>query len=126
VFVGNLDFHTTPDGLANLLSEAGQITDVHMPSDRLTGRPRGFAFVEFSSEQEADAAIERFHGHELDGRELRLDKAEARPQSPGGPRNFRSGGPGGGGPGGGRGGYQDKKKKKGGSRRGLRARKRSL
>lgn len=129
VFVGNLDFHTTPDDLAGLLSQAGQITDVHMPSDRLTGRPRGFAFVEFSSSEEAAAAIERFHGHELDGRELRLDRAEERPQNSGGPRSFRSGGPGGGGGGanrGGRGGYQDRKKKKGGSRRGLRGRKRSL
>ena len=125
VFVGNLNFRTTSDQLATLFSEVGQVVEVFLPSDRNTGRPRGFAFVEYSNEAGAAAAIEKFDGHELDGRPLRVNEAQERPRRPppmGGPRPFSDrGGQGGGGHGGGRPPGRPK-----GSRRNLRGKKRSL
>ena len=53
VFVGNLSYETTQDQLTELLADVGEIKDVYLPSDRVSGRPRGFAFVEFSTEEEA-------------------------------------------------------------------------
>ena len=73
VFVGNLDFNTTREDLEALMSQAGQVKDVYLPTDRETRRPRGFAFVEYSSDEEAAAAIEKFNGHELGGRQLRVN-----------------------------------------------------
>ncbi len=131
VFVGNLDFRTSRDTLENLFAQAGQVLDVFLPMDRATGRPRGFAFVEFETEEESAAAIERFHEYELDGRALRVNAAEDRPQRSGfgggggggfGRPSFGGGG-GGGGRGGG-GGFGGGKPK--GSRRNIRAKKRSL
>lgn len=109
------------------LSDAGEVVDCYLPTDRATGRPRGFAFVEFSSDQEAEEAIRLFDGKELDGRELRINPAEERRKRE--PRGFRPPPSGdgddrpffGGGRGGGGGGNKNK-----GSRRGLRGRKRSL
>lgn len=99
-----------------------------LPSDRETGRPRGFAFVSFADEAGARAAIQKFDGYELGGRNLRVNEAEAqRPRSP------RGGGPGGGGGGGGGGFFSGGPPspppwagKSKGSRRNLRAKKRSL
>jgi len=115
---------------------------VHIGTDRETGRSRGFAFVEFATEAEAAEAIKRFDGQEVDGRKLRVNTAEDRPRRPDGARfspstgdrqEFRSpfaaaapdswSGFGGNAFGGGAGGRPFKNK---GSRRGLRARKRSL
>lgn len=148
VFVGNLSYNTTKAELTAFLSEAGTVVDCHLPTDRETQRPRGFAFVEFSSEAEAARAIQLFDSRELGGRRLKVNAAEARP--PAGPREPRaprpfgappSGGrPGGGYGGGGGGGYGGaggggggfdpfpggKPIKAKGSRRNLRARKRSL
>ena len=120
-----------------MLAPAGNIVDLHLPADRETGRPRGFAFVEFSSETEAGEAIRRFNQLEVRGRKLSLNAADDRPRRTGGP-----GGPGGGyggprmpslGPppdpnpfGGGGGRPSNKQFKSKGSRRGLRRRKRSL
>lgn len=118
IFVGNLDFKTTSEEIESLFSEAGEIQEVFLPSDRQTGRPRGFAFVEFADSAAAEAAIERFDGHELAGRALRVNMAEARP-------GFSRGFGGGRAPeGGGRGGRGAGKPK--GSRRNLRGKKRSL
>lgn len=94
VFVGNLNFNTTRDELQSLMSQVGQVRDVFLPNDRETGRPRGFAFVEFASDEDAAKAIEKFNGYEMGGRALRVNAAEDRPRR----------GPGGG-PGGGGGGY---------------------
>lgn len=130
VFVGNLDFSTTRDQVEALFSEIGQIQDVFLPMDRETGRPRGFAFVEFTSDEHAEQAIERFNGHELGGRPLRVNAAEDRPRRTGsfggggGDRSFGGGGGGGGWGGGGGGGFGGNKPK--GSRRNIRAKKRSL
>jgi RNA recognition motif-containing protein len=128
LFVGNLEFSTTREQLDTLFSEVGTIVDLFLPSDRATGKPRGFAFVEFASETEANAAIQKFDGYELNGRSLRVNQAEARAPRP--PR-FDGGGGGGGYSGfspdrqpfGGGGGGGGKSK---GSRRNLRAKKRSL
>lgn len=130
VFVGNLDFKATRDQLEGLFGEAGAIQDVFIPVDRETGRPRGFAFVEFDSEESAEKAIKQFDGHELGGRALRVNMAEERqrrPRPPGGPPPSFSGfdfdeDRGGGGGHGGR-SFGGKPK---GSRRNLRGKKRSL
>jgi RNA recognition motif-containing protein len=89
VFVGNLEFSTTKDQLETLFAEAGSVLDVFLPSDRATGRPRGFAFVEFATDEEAQAAIKKFDGYELGGRNLRVNPAEARAGGP--PRWFPAG-----------------------------------
>jgi cold-inducible RNA-binding protein len=97
------------------------VVDVHLPSDRTTGQPRGFAFAEFSTAEEAASAIAKLDGQELDGRQLRINAAEDRPAGGGRPSG---GGPSGGGqrpPFDGRKSFKSK-----GSRRGLRGRKRSL
>lgn len=101
VFVGNLDFNTTKDEVQSLFSEIGAIRDVFLPMDRESGRPRGFAFVEYSSEEDAAKAIEKFNGYQLSGRALRVNAAEERPRGGG----SRPGGGGYAGRGGGGGGY---------------------
>lgn len=133
VFVGNLNFDTTKKELEEALGEAGKITDVHIPVDRNTGRPRGFAFVEFSDSSEAAEAIARFNGFELSGRALRINEAEERrPRTPRPPRPSYDGGGGDsfGGMRNDRGGggdhYGGKPSRPKGSRRGMRGKKRSL
>ena len=128
VFVGNLSFDTTREQLQELFTQAGEVTEVAMPTDRMSGRPRGFAFVSFATDEAAAAAIQKLDGHELGGRNLRVNEASAeRPQrSFGGgggafSRPFGGGGGGGGGRPGGPGGGRPK-----GSRRNVRARKRSI
>src|SRR5256885_2437035 len=108
VFVRNLDFNTTKDEVQSLFSQVGEIRDVFLPTDRESGRPRGFAFVEFTSDEDAAKAIEKFNGYELSGRALRVNAAEDRPRGSGGGRPGGGGGYGGGGGGGyggGGGGY---------------------
>jgi cold-inducible RNA-binding protein len=132
VFVGNLDFKTSKDEVQALFTQAGPINDVFLPMDRESGRPRGFAFVEYESESDAAKAIEQFNGKELNGRPLRVNAAEDRPRGAhragGPPPQYDNGGFGGGG-GGGRGGRGAGKFPGGnpkGSRRNIRAKKRSL
>lgn len=120
VFVGNLDFATTSSEIESLFGQVGAVASVSVPTDRLTGRPRGFAFVEFTNEADVASAIQRFDGHELGGRKLRVNEATDRPA----PR-FEGGGGGGGGfarPAGG-GGRPSRPK---GSRRNIRGRKRGF
>ena len=108
LFVGNLSFNTTEDSLRAALSAGGRtVKDVHMPADRETGRPRGFAFAEMASDAEAKAAIAELNGKDLDGRALKVNEAEPRPARTGGGGSGGGGGGGGyggGGGGGGRGG----------------------
>ena len=90
VFVGNLAFRLEPDRLRELFEEVGKVDDVFFPTDRNTGRPRGFAFVTFESQEAANEAIERFDGFEFEGRPLKVN--EARPRTEGSERPaFRSG-----------------------------------
>jgi RNA recognition motif-containing protein len=115
LFVGNLAFDTTPERLRELFGEVGEVVSVTVPADRLSGRPRGFAFVEFSTAEQASAATEKLNGYELDGRALRVNEAT---DSPIGRPSLRPGGFGAGGP-----GFRPRPK---GSRRNVRARKRGF
>ena len=101
IFVGNLNFKTTRDEVQQLFAQVGEPRDVFLPTERETGRPRGFAFVEFETEEQAKSAIERFNGFELGGRALRVNLAEDRPRGGGGGGGRGYGGGGGGGYGGG-------------------------
>jgi hypothetical protein len=104
IFVGNLDYQTRKEEVQDLFSQVGEIRDVFLPTDRETGRPRGFAFVEFANEEDAAKAIEKFNGYQLGGRALRVNAAEDRPRGAGGGGGGRGFGGGGGGRGFGGGG----------------------
>jgi len=105
LYVGNLSFHATTDSVRAAFAEVGEVTDVHVVMDRETGRSRGFAFVTMANDQQAQSAIATMNGALVDGRPLRVNEAEARPQrGGGGGGGFGGGGGGGGFGGGGRGG----------------------
>jgi len=105
LYVGNLSFETTQETLHATFSTVGEVREVGMPTDRETGRPRGFAFVTMGSDQAAQAAIAEFNGKSLDGRQIKVNEAEERPGGGGGGgRGFGGGGGGGRGFGGGGGG----------------------
>ena len=115
LYVGNLSFHTTADVVRTLFAEAGEVTDVHVVTDRETGRSRGFAFVTMGTPEAASKAIAQFHGMALEGRSLRVNEAEERPARGGG--GGGGGGFGGGGPrGGGGGGFDGPRRGGGGGR----------
>jgi RNA recognition motif-containing protein len=78
VYVGNLSYQVTQDDLIETFSEYGKVVNVQIPKDRETGRMRGFAFVEMSSEDEETAAIEALDGAEWMGRDLKVNKAKPR------------------------------------------------
>lgn len=85
LYVGNLSYDTTNDSLRAAFEEGGRtVTDVHVMTDRETGRPRGFGFVEMSTDEEANAAIEAMDGTDLDGRPLRVNEAQERKPRGGG------------------------------------------
>src|SRR5688572_16475828 len=104
LYVGNLSFNTTADGVRTAFQEFGTVSDVHLVSDRETGRSRGFAFVTMGTPEEAAKAIEGMDGRTLAGRPLRVNEAEQRQQRGGGGGGGGRGGGGGGGGGGGDGG----------------------
>ncbi len=111
LYVGNLSYDSNEDSIRAAFSEGGRtVTDVHIMTDRETGRPRGFGFVELSSEAEAQAAIEELDGKDLDGRSIRVNEARERTGGGGGGRGGGGygGGGGGGGYGGGGGGGRDR------------------
>ncbi|MCL4226675.1 MAG: RNA-binding protein [Myxococcales bacterium] len=111
LYVGNLSFQTSTDAVRAAFESFGAVEDVHLVTDRETGRPRGFGFVTMSTAEEAQKAIEGMDGQMLDGRPLRVNQADERPRGGGGGGGgFRGGGggggrSGGGGYGGGGGGY---------------------
>ena len=98
LYVGNIPFETNENDLQALFAEVGQVESVNVVRDRETGRARGFAFVEMSTDQGAQAAVSQLHDRSFGGRRLTVN--EARPQAP------RAGGGGGYGRGGGGGGRQ--------------------
>ncbi len=104
LYVGNLPFSVQPEALRQAFSASGDVTDVHIVSDRETGQSRGFGFVTMGNAHEAQAAISAMNGAMLDGRALRVNEAEEKPQRSGGFGGGRGGGGGYGGGGGGRGG----------------------
>ena len=77
--MGNLSFDTTSDQIRDLFAEMGEVVSVSVPVDRDTGRPRGFAFVELLTAEQAAAATEKLNGTELDGRALRVNEATDKP-----------------------------------------------
>ncbi|KAF7166520.1 hypothetical protein CNMCM5623_000145 [Aspergillus felis] len=85
LFIGGLAWHTTDDALRQGFSPYGQVEDAVVVKDRDTNRSRGFGFVRFSSETEADAAMDAMNNQEFDGRTIRVDKASERaPRNNGG------------------------------------------
>ena len=104
LYVGNLSFNTASYDLEEMFGQVGTVESVNIIEDRDTGRSRGFAFVEMSSDAEGKEAIEQFNGKEIDGRELKVNEAKPRENRGGGGGN-RGGYGGGGNRGGGRGGY---------------------
>jgi RNA recognition motif-containing protein len=102
LYVGNLSFQTSSEELQELFSKAGTVESASVVEDRETGRSRGFGFVEMSTSEEGQAAIQQFNGKEFNGRNLTVN--EARPREDRGNRGG-GGGRGGYGGGGGRGGY---------------------
>src|SRR6185312_53503 len=96
LFVGNLAFQTTSEDLQELFSQVGTVESASVVEDRMTGRSRGFAFVEMSTPEAAASAIEQFNGKEVGGRALKVNEAKPREnRSGGGGRRFGGGGGGG-------------------------------
>src|SRR5687768_8045893 len=97
LYVGNLPYSTSEDQLTELFSQAGKVDNVRVMRDMATGRARGFAFVEMSSDEEAQKAISQFHEQNMDGRPLVVNEARPKPEGGfggggGGNRPPRSGG----------------------------------
>jgi cold-inducible RNA-binding protein len=91
VFVGNLSFDVTREELIEAFSEAGKVVDAKVPTDRETGRPRGFAFIEFEEEESVRRCVAQLDGKDLKGRSLRVNEAEDRPPRPVGGSGFSRG-----------------------------------
>src|SRR5687768_378389 len=116
LYVGNLPFQTTSDDLREHFAQAGNVESAQVVEDRMTGRSRGFGFVEMTTAEEAAAAIEQFNGKDFNGRNLTVNEARPRTEGGGGGGGNRGGygggggggGYGGGGYGGGGGGRRDK------------------
>lgn len=94
IYVGNLSFQVTQEDLTQAFAEYGEVKRVQLPTDRETGRLRGFAFVEMATDEEETAAIEALDGAEWMGRNMKVNKAKPRedrgPSSGGGWSNNRS------------------------------------
>ena len=84
LYVGNLSFKTTEDALRSHFGQFGAVTDVYVAVDRMTGRPRGFAFVTMGTAEEAKTAAEKVNGTELDGRQLTVNEARPKEERPAG------------------------------------------
>ena len=100
IYVGNLAYATTDDGLKAAFAAFGEVTAVRVVTDRMTGRSKGFGFVTMPDAAQAQAAIDALNGHELDGRTVRVNEPQPKPREERG--GFRGGR---GGFGGGRGGF---------------------
>jgi cold-inducible RNA-binding protein len=91
LFVGNLPFQATTADLEELFSQVGTVASVNLITDKFSGQSRGFGFVEMTDAQEAQQAITRFHGSELQGRALTVNEAKPREERPGGRRSSSDG-----------------------------------
>ena len=90
LYVGSMSFNTTEDGLREAFARAGTVESASVVNDKMTGRPRGFGFVEMATDDEAQAAIDMWNGKELDGRTIIVN--EARPMTDRPRRSFDGGG----------------------------------
>lgn len=91
LYVGNLSFETTENDLQDLFEQHGQVGEVHLMMDRMTGKSRGFAFITMKDDEHAKAAMGALNGHELNGRALNVNEArprEERPRPHGANRSF--------------------------------------
>jgi RNA recognition motif-containing protein len=107
LFVGGLSFNTTNESLGRFFAQAGTVASAAVITDQMTGRSKGFGFVEMASTEEAQTAVSQLDGRELDGRQVKVEVAK--PKGEGGGRDAGRGGfgrRGGGGGGGGRGGWR--------------------
>ncbi|MBI4119081.1 MAG: RNA-binding protein [Parcubacteria group bacterium] len=106
LYIGGLSYSTTEDSLRDAFSQAGAVESASIIMDKMSGRSRGFGFVEMTNDEDAEKAIEMWNGKELDGRKLTVNEArpmsERPPRRTGGGGGFNRGGSGGGGFGGGR------------------------
>lgn len=93
LYVGNMSFKTTEADLRTAFGQFGSVTDVYIASDRETGRPRGFAFVTFSTDTESKLAAEKMNGADLDGRQLTVNEAKPKEAMGGGGGGRSFGGP---------------------------------
>jgi RNA recognition motif-containing protein len=111
LFVGNLTFTATENDLQDHFAQAGVVVSVNIMQDRMTGRSRGFAFIEMSTKEDAEKAIQMFHSKDFQGRPLTVNEARPREERPagGGGGGYRGGGGGGGGYRGGGGGGGDRR-----------------
>ena len=98
IYCGNLAYATTDDGLKAAFAAFGEVTSARVVTDRMTGRSKGFGFVEMPNRDQAQAAIDALNGQELDGRPIRVNESQPKPREP------RRGGFGGG-----RGGYGERR-----------------
>ena len=92
LYIGNISFTSTQEDLTDLFSQAGEVKSVNLITDRETGRPRGFGFVEFGSREMGEEAISKFDGFEFQGRRLKVNEAKAREDKPRGNNNSFGGG----------------------------------
>src|SRR5688572_21930518 len=104
IYVGNLSYNTTETELESLFGAHGSVQSAQIISDKMTGRSKGFGFVEIASDEEAQAAIAALNGQEVDGRTLTVNEAKPKEDRPRGGGGGYGGGGGGGGYGGGGGG----------------------
>ena len=82
IYVGNLSYDTTDDSLSNAFAQYGSVLSARVITDRMTGRSRGFGFVEMEDNGEAQAAISALNGSSLDGRDLKVNEAKPREARP--------------------------------------------
>jgi RNA recognition motif-containing protein len=81
IYVGNMSYNTSEDGLRDVFAQYGEVVSVNVITDRVTGRAKGFGFVEMATEEAAQAAIAALNAKELDGRQLKVNEAFDKPRT---------------------------------------------
>lgn len=81
IYVGNLAYATTDNGLRALFEAYGTVTSARVCADRMSGRSKGFGFVEMPNQEEAQAAVDAINGREVDGRPLRVNESQPKPRT---------------------------------------------
>jgi cold-inducible RNA-binding protein len=84
LYVGNLNYSTTESGLSELFGEFGEVASVNLITDRMSGRSKGFAFVEMAEYEAAQEAVNQLNGKEVDGRSIKVEEARPKRENQGG------------------------------------------